>query len=593
MKQYLMEIAIGPVQVFIASARKLRDLWFGSLLLSELSKAVARAAAHHAGQGNISFIFPAVDAFSADGHINSELEKFSPLSVANKILMLVSTEDPAGFAKLIQKDFFDEILLYAPDTLARMRALKIKVNDDMFEKQLRDFGEFYAAWTVCSQADIDSGYFIEKRKRVAALLAGRKNTRTFEAPSWNGKNVRKCTLDGVRESVIEKKQIPALLKSGELLDAVSCIKRFYPLEDTSLRAAFKPYDLSYIALAKWIKQAKKTEKDLYTEFTQLLKKQIGDTAASDELLGDYFFYEYDQFKDEFGDESLARSLADLLKELSRKVKGLQPYACFILGDGDHMGAALEQCKTPDEQRAFSQKLSQFAGCVKEIVTENDGCLIYAGGDDVMAILPMETALHCSDQIRLKFAELLSGSVTAGENAPSFSIGMTVVHQQAPLDQVRLLAQRAESSAKNKAGRNALAVIQSKRSGSDIEVYGKWVSGTDCVPMHERLQRLVNSYMRKELELSAGLGYELRQISVETKAAENETEIAIDISDGKIKPLNAATAMTLGAFMQKKIDESVTDLLLRNCTSIRQMSDELVVAKQFASVTNMSLNESEQ
>ena len=107
MKQYLMEIAIGPVQVFIASARKLRDLWFGSLLLSELSKAVARAAAHHAGQGNISFIFPAVDAFSADGHINSELEKFSPLSVANKILMLVSTEDPAGFAKLIQKDFFD------------------------------------------------------------------------------------------------------------------------------------------------------------------------------------------------------------------------------------------------------------------------------------------------------------------------------------------------------------------------------------------------------------------------------------------------------------------------------------------------------
>ena len=35
--KYLVEIAVGPVQAFIASARKLRDLWFGSTLLSELS----------------------------------------------------------------------------------------------------------------------------------------------------------------------------------------------------------------------------------------------------------------------------------------------------------------------------------------------------------------------------------------------------------------------------------------------------------------------------------------------------------------------------------------------------------------------------
>jgi CRISPR-associated protein Cmr2 len=34
---YLMIIGIGPVQEFIASARRSRDLWFGSWLLSELS----------------------------------------------------------------------------------------------------------------------------------------------------------------------------------------------------------------------------------------------------------------------------------------------------------------------------------------------------------------------------------------------------------------------------------------------------------------------------------------------------------------------------------------------------------------------------
>jgi hypothetical protein len=39
--QSLLLITIGPVQEFIAAARRSRDLWFGSWLLSELSKAAA------------------------------------------------------------------------------------------------------------------------------------------------------------------------------------------------------------------------------------------------------------------------------------------------------------------------------------------------------------------------------------------------------------------------------------------------------------------------------------------------------------------------------------------------------------------------
>ena len=37
--RYLIQVAVGPVQGFIATARRSRDLWFGSYLLSELSKA--------------------------------------------------------------------------------------------------------------------------------------------------------------------------------------------------------------------------------------------------------------------------------------------------------------------------------------------------------------------------------------------------------------------------------------------------------------------------------------------------------------------------------------------------------------------------
>ena len=48
--KYLISIGIGPVQDFIASARRSRDLWFGSWLLSELSKAAANAVVEEAGE---------------------------------------------------------------------------------------------------------------------------------------------------------------------------------------------------------------------------------------------------------------------------------------------------------------------------------------------------------------------------------------------------------------------------------------------------------------------------------------------------------------------------------------------------------------
>jgi len=39
---WLMAVSIGPMQEFIQSARRTRDLWFGSYVLSTISKAVAK-----------------------------------------------------------------------------------------------------------------------------------------------------------------------------------------------------------------------------------------------------------------------------------------------------------------------------------------------------------------------------------------------------------------------------------------------------------------------------------------------------------------------------------------------------------------------
>ncbi|MCI5150049.1 MAG: hypothetical protein D3916_11790, partial [Candidatus Electrothrix sp. MAN1_4] len=38
---WLISLSIGPVQDFISAALRTRDLWFGSHMLSEVSKAAA------------------------------------------------------------------------------------------------------------------------------------------------------------------------------------------------------------------------------------------------------------------------------------------------------------------------------------------------------------------------------------------------------------------------------------------------------------------------------------------------------------------------------------------------------------------------
>ena len=104
MTTFLLQINIGPIQDFILQARRTRDLWFGSHLLSELSRCVARTLATHSG---VQLIFPALD------QTNPELaacidQPFrdngnAPLSVANIILATVEAENETAVEVLTAK----------------------------------------------------------------------------------------------------------------------------------------------------------------------------------------------------------------------------------------------------------------------------------------------------------------------------------------------------------------------------------------------------------------------------------------------------------------------------------------------------------
>ena len=156
--------------------------------------------------------------------------------------------------------------------------------------------------------------------------------------------------------------------------------------------------------------------------------------------------------------------------------------------------------TPAVHAAISQALGRFAlRLVPHIVEERSpGRLIYAGGDDVLALVPLEDALAVARELRAAFSghirfengslqvclgESVSGYVewvewgkeiflTMGPQATA-SIGLVFAHHLQPLDLVLQAARRAEQAAKRQYGRNALAVEVLKRSGETVSVGAKW------------------------------------------------------------------------------------------------------------------------
>ena len=154
--KHLLVLSIGPVQEFIAAARRTRDLWFGSEMLSEVS----RAAASSIGQDRL--IFP------------SSTGSDSAPNVANVILAeLEDGEDPQAFAELARTAAVNRWLKYAGQ--ARDIASSV-VNQRRWNTQIADVLEFYAAWAPLPNEEA----YTEARQQVMRLMAGRKACRNFD-----------------------------------------------------------------------------------------------------------------------------------------------------------------------------------------------------------------------------------------------------------------------------------------------------------------------------------------------------------------------------------------------------------------------------
>lgn len=538
--EHLLIISIGPVQDFIAAARKCQDLWFGSFLLSELSATIAQSlATQHA-----ELIFP-----------GSKLEAVDQISVANKIVArLPGTLPPKDAVKLAQAQMrvwlstlqecaFDGCEEVMSKVQAQAEQLFLR---PIAEQQVTDLIELQ--WVA---VPIATSYF-EAHEKAERLLAWRKNTRDFGSVPWDAANVPKSSIDGQRESVIREEffkrvqnevQLGARFRLGinERLCGVGILKRFGTEiiadpkgdKEKSIRVTVRPvfHSNSHVAagpLLERINDKGEGGKRALDDYIEELRHQgvLTDRfkvrpKRSDSPTYDGTLFYPDRLPEVFEESSLVplkvgeeqQAVRNAQAALQKLFKALgcaqsEPYYVMLAADGDHMGAAIGKLARGGiaKHQVLSERLAEFAQKARTIIDDDHaGSLIYSGGDDVLALLPLHTALTCARVLSQEFERAIQLACPLLSTKPTLSVGLAVVHHLEHMGRARKLAHDAEKLAKKK--RNSLAIIVDKRSGGTISVTGSW--DEEKTPIDKRIQKWVALLATDKLP--DGVAFELLEV----------------------------------------------------------------------------------
>lgn len=307
-------------------------------------------------------------------------------------------------------------------------------------------------------------------------------------------------------TAVREKSIKGVhLRKHERLCAISLTKRFALScclgEALGLdhESQYFP-DTAIIAAQCWLKQAQIDPKEFRATYKFWNGQWLHGRKGPDS--GDWPENQKENVKEAF--DNLQSEVRNATQSIGRPPPG---YYAILVADGDQMGEWLAGRKAPqvrevlhrtlvdhfvdsfkdrpdqdvfakglNAQRpvgpalhaAISTGLQHFASVlVPEIVKSHFGTLVYSGGDDVLALMPVETALACANDLRAAFS---TDAVMGGK--ASLSAGLAVVHTMEDLRQALQAAREAEKVAKS-GGRDQLGGVVVRRSGEKGEFRVPW------------------------------------------------------------------------------------------------------------------------
>lgn len=599
MTEYVVILAVGPVQSMIAAARKSRDLWSGSALLSELAKACALSLK----ENNAELIFPAI---SVDDH--TSLEKNSTFSVGNKIQVCLKVENQQQLKDIVQQAkqaTRERFLEEANDVYSSLKSSEIRLN--IWDAQVNDYVEVQAAWAKITAQQP----YAEAVSMASKVLAARKATRDFSQISADPYTVDfmipKSSLDGARETVLQedKKQLLSNqsraklgLATSEQLDCLGVVKRLGLKKQADRFTAF-----TRITAQAWIEKISSDENfaELKECYERLVKNDLATRVRGNEGIYDIFPYDAQflyrsrleaelrnfQEADSYNDALMAL-FNQLKKNFWNKYGEPAAYGVLLLADGDRMGELLDKASDKDSHKKITVALSNFAGSVADTMRKYDGHCVYAGGDDVLGFVPLHQAYDCAKALSLSFKEklLAIAQTLKAEQAPTLSVGLAITHHMTPLSVVREYASQAEKYAKGDhisdpaKRRNALGILLDVRSGNQTKLRFGW----DDQNTHQAFAEWVNFYVNKSIP--SRIAYDTRAIDLRTHKIAMGKDIQKEIQSAEFTLMLKKARLSVGGMIDKN---HIAQLVSRSQEiNLQALSDELIVARWFAAKTQQDL-----
>lgn len=458
-KTYLFLLTIGPVQAFIAQARKTVDLYAGSKILTELTK----TGIAYIGRHKIVFPYAKYETEKDWEEVNSLPNRF--------VAQLSGTESEVN---QLGKDTEDAIR-------AKFKSISENALNDAkisafpaFEQQIEQHLDIY--WAAI---ELGSDYK-ETYEKLEQVIGSLKNMRQFQQYTYDGigEKGRKCSIDGERNAIIyrekpEKKKPFALsshkttnykLDEGEALSAVSYTKRAYKAESFPSTASIALMHVHHV-----LKNDSST-KDSYEE---LLK------------IDEQFFYRENlnantpKISQKILDSH--KNYWDIAQKKGFKSSDKHKYYAVLTFDGDSMGKWLGGANVNGSLEAFhedfSKHLSAFAKKADEIIKkEVKGYTVYAGGDDYLGFVNINYLFGVLQELQEAYKTEVSNPLATyrkdGKEI-TFSAGICIAHYKEPLRLVLQQAHAMMDKAKDiDDDKNCFGISVIKGSGENLETVWK-------------------------------------------------------------------------------------------------------------------------
>ncbi len=510
-------MSIGPVQSYISQARRTQDLFAGSRLLSVLAGAALDELQTEFKRGDAYLVYPSAtdvgipnrllfrcDAASADGFAKRARQavyrRWSQIAQRTRDYLEIKAKIPADLWER-QAGGADPVAKPAP--WLEVQYVIAPYQED-YQKANRQLNQYLAARKLYRNFAVAP----EPEPGFKCSVTGEHEA--LHAPRPQGEpRLTEGEVQGYWAALRASLPNRAILSDRERLCALSAIKRFvheadpdlgierFPSTSSIASAPFRahilrswmlfgPFVQDYLA-ALWnlmedafvFKRGKKPHPEHFPGLDDLIKAlNVEDNTLKHFLSMDGDFLYEEAFQDAAlrnyvqSDKISVAHRDETLKALRclYKQAGQRPsdYLAILSMDGDQMGQAVENLQDEGDHHKLSGTLAGFARDTVRPAIEGTnalGRLIYAGGDDLLAMLPVGSVMDAAEALRTQFAKQLPGQ--------HMSAGIALVHRTHNLQDAIRVAKSAEHAAKHELGRDAFLVRVLRRSGEAQEAGFRW------------------------------------------------------------------------------------------------------------------------